>query len=116
MTGQSMPYRNFVTVNGPEDLDFSNACKVLDVKDDGAAVTCDLALDPGKTLTVNLQDPEGKPLAGAVAAGVSAMTLRTVPFKTASGQIYALDPDKPRTVVFLDAERKLAAVAKAVRR
>jgi hypothetical protein len=33
-----------------------------------------------------------------------------VPFKTAAVRIYALDPDKPRPVVFLHAERKLAAV------
>jgi RNA polymerase sigma factor (sigma-70 family) len=110
MAGPSKPYRNFVTVDGPETLDFSNVCKVLDVKDGDTAVTCDLALDPGKTLTVNLQDPEGKPLAGAVVAGISPQALRTVPFKDPAVRIYALDPDKPRPVVFLHAERKLAAV------
>jgi RNA polymerase sigma factor (sigma-70 family) len=110
MTGLPKRNRNFLTLDGPEALDFSNACKVLDVRDDGTAVTCDLALDPGRTLTVNLQDPEGKPLAGAVVAGISPQALRTVPFKTAAVRIYALDPDKPRPVVFLHAERKLAAV------
>jgi hypothetical protein len=110
MTDEQKPYRAFLSADGPVTLDIFNACKVLDVKDDGTAVSCDLALDPGKTLTVHLQDAEGEPLAGAVVAGVSAQTLRAVPFKTATGRIYALDPDHPRPVVFLHVERKLAAV------
>jgi RNA polymerase sigma factor (sigma-70 family) len=113
MTDQVKPLRTFVTASGLEVLDSSIACKVLDLKDDGTAVSCDLAVDPGKTLTVNLLDPEGKLLAGAVAAGVSPqfwLTRKMVPFKTGSGRIYALDPDKPRPVVFLHAERKLAAL------
>jgi RNA polymerase sigma factor (sigma-70 family) len=110
MSDQLKPYHGFLAAGGIEMLDNENACKVLDLKEGGRPVTCDLALDPGKTLTVNLEDPEGKPLAGAVAAGVSAMTLRTVPLKGASGRIYTLDPDDPRPVVFLHAGRKLAAV------
>ena len=111
MGDQLKPYRGFVTAGGGiEVLDFSNACKVLDVKDGDVPIACDLALDPGKTLTVNLQDAQGKPLTGAEVAGVSAQTLRAVPFKTATGRIYALDPDNPRPVVFVHVARKLAAV------
>jgi RNA polymerase sigma factor (sigma-70 family) len=111
LSDQLKPYRTFVTAGGAfEILDISNACKVLDVKDDGTPVSCDLALDPGKTLTVNLQDAEGKPLTGVEVAGVSAQTLRAVPFKTATGRIYALDPDNPRPVVFLHVAKKLAAL------
>ncbi|MHB1422869.1 MAG: carboxypeptidase-like regulatory domain-containing protein, partial [Gemmataceae bacterium] len=111
MTHQLGSDRAFLAANGTMSLDIFTACKVLEVKDDGTAVSCDLAFDPGKTLTVNLVDPDGKPLSGAVVAGVGADTLRAVPFKTASGRIYALDPDNPRPVVFLHVERKLAAVA-----
>jgi protocatechuate 3,4-dioxygenase beta subunit len=102
--------RSFASADGLTLLDIFNACKVLDVSDDGKAVSCDLAFDPGKTQTVNLVDPDGKTLSGAVVAGVGADTLRAVPFKTSTGRIYALDPDNPRTVVFLHVERKLAAV------
>src|SRR5262249_7428586 len=35
------------------------------------AVTCDLALDPGRTLSGTVAGPDGKPLAGAMAAGLS---------------------------------------------
>src|SRR5262249_55436689 len=62
-------------------------------------------------MKVNLQDPDGKPLAGAWAARVSAMTLRAVPLKNAVCPGYALDPESPRELVFLHLERKLAAVA-----
>jgi hypothetical protein len=86
-----------------------NACKVMDLKSDGKAQSCDLALDPGKTLTVNLQDPEGKPLSGVTLAGIGAMTLRAVPLKTAICPVYALDPENPRELMLIHAERKLAA-------
>ncbi|HEY7312762.1 MAG TPA: sigma-70 family RNA polymerase sigma factor [Gemmataceae bacterium] len=110
MVDGKTPYGAFRTADGTVDLDLFSSCKVLDVKDGGAPVSCDLALDPGKTLTVELHDAEGKPLTGAVVAGVSAQTLRVVPFKTATSRIYALDPDHPRPVVVLHIERKLAAV------
>jgi hypothetical protein len=110
MSDQVAPFRTFLSSAGAETLDLSDAYKVVDVKDGSTPFSCDLALDPGRTLAVNLEDPEGKPLSGAVVAGVSARILRTVPLRTATGRIYALDPDKPRPVAFLHAGRKLAAL------
>jgi RNA polymerase sigma factor (sigma-70 family) len=104
------PYRSILTAGGLEIFDNVNACKVLDLKENGPPVTCDLVFDPGITRPVHVQDPEGKPLPGALAAGVSALTLRAVPLKTATCQVYALDPKEPRQMVFLHTERKLAAV------
>jgi RNA polymerase sigma factor (sigma-70 family) len=103
-------HRAFLVAGGAESLDQSNACKVLDVKKSGEPVSCDLVLDPGKTLTVKLEDPEGKPLTGALVAGVSAMTLRAVPLKSANCPIYALNPEEPRQLEFLHTHRKLAAL------
>jgi RNA polymerase sigma factor (sigma-70 family) len=111
MVERKGPYREFRVASGIETLDISNACKVLDVKDDGKPVTCDLALDPGKTRTVQLQDPEGEPLIGAVVAGIGSFTKRVVPLRSAACTIYALDPENPRAVAFLHAQRKLAALA-----
>jgi protocatechuate 3,4-dioxygenase beta subunit len=111
MSDDFKPRRAFLVAGGgAEDLDLSNACKVLDLKEGGEPVTCDLAVDPGKTLTVQLQDPAGKPLAGVRVAGISAMALRSVPLKNAVCTIYALDPESPREVMFIHAERKLAAI------
>jgi RNA polymerase sigma factor (sigma-70 family) len=110
MTDRMKPYQAFLTAGGIEVLDHNNACRVLDVSDVGRAVTCDLALDPGKTLTVQFQDPEGKPLAGAMVAGISVHTRGLVQLKSAACKIYALDPENPRPVAFLHTERKLAAL------
>jgi RNA polymerase sigma factor (sigma-70 family) len=111
MTDRMKPYRAFLVAGGGMAiLDHDHACKVLDIKDDGKPVTCDLALDPGKTLTVQLEDPERKPLAGAMVAGISTLAKRMVPLKSATCTIYALDPKNPRSVAFLHTERKLAAL------
>jgi RNA polymerase sigma factor (sigma-70 family) len=102
--------RGFLVAGGVSLLDHCNACKVLDLQEASQGVSIDLALDPGKTLTVQVQDPDGRPLVGALAAGVSAQTLRALLLKTASCPVYALDPQRPRQMVFLHTTRKLAGV------
>ena len=109
MNDPSDPHRGFLTVSGVQYLDGQHACKVLDIKE-GGAVSCDLALNPVNTLTVHVQNAEGKPLAGAVVMGISAQLKHAVPLQSARCTIYALDPKNPRPVAFLHAERKLAAV------
>jgi RNA polymerase sigma factor (sigma-70 family) len=94
----------------PVDLDLFKACKVVDVPDRGGTLKCDLALDPGKTLAVHLQDPDGKPLAGTLASGITFWTKRAIPLQTDRCRVYTLDPDKPRSVAFVHLESKLAAV------
>jgi RNA polymerase sigma factor (sigma-70 family) len=91
-------------------LQFANACKVLDLKEGGDAVSCDLVVDPGKTLTVKVQDPDGKPLAGAIASGVTVMPLGAVSLRDADCPVYALDLERPRQLILLHQERELAAV------
>ena len=53
-------------------LDRYNACKVIDLKEGAAPTVCDLTVDPGKTRTLNLEDPDGKPLTGVTASGMGA--------------------------------------------
>jgi RNA polymerase sigma factor (sigma-70 family) len=89
---------------------FANACKILDLKEGGDAVTCELVVDPGKTLAVHIEDPDGKPLAGTIASGVTVMPLGAISLKDADCLVYALDPEKPRRLVLLHPERQLAAV------
>jgi RNA polymerase sigma factor (sigma-70 family) len=91
-------------------LQFANACKVLDLKEGSDTASCDLVVDPGKTLRVNVEDPDGKPLAGAVASGVTVMPLGAITLKDADCVVYALDPEKPRQLILLHQERELAAV------
>jgi RNA polymerase sigma factor (sigma-70 family) len=111
MNDPSDPHRGVLTAAGVLYLESFHACKVLDAKE-GSAIFCDLALNPVNTLTVQLQDAEGKPLSGAAAIGVSDQTKNMVPLQSATCKIYALDPTKPRQVAFLHAERKLAALVK----
>jgi hypothetical protein len=91
-------------------LEQNNAAKVVDVKEDAGVVACDLSVDQGKTLTVNLQDPDGKLLTGVMATGLSAFPAGVVTLKTAACPVLALDPARPRKVAFLHAERNLSAV------
>src|SRR5262249_27531609 len=99
----------FRTVGGAlEFLSIENACKVLDLPENAGTVTCDVFVDRGKTLTVNVQDAEGKPLAGATAAGLTASWPITFPLDGASCTVYALPPQRPRSLVFYHAGRKLA--------
>jgi RNA polymerase sigma factor (sigma-70 family) len=99
-----------VAGGGVEILEQHNVAKVVDVKEDAGAVTCDLTVDRGKTLTVNLQDPDGKPLPGVMATGLSAFPTSIVTLKTAACPVLALDPAKPRKLAFLHPERNLTAV------
>jgi hypothetical protein len=91
-------------------LDPHSACKVLDLKEGGDPVSCDLEMDPGKALTVHLADPEGKPLAGVIAAGVSAVPLEAVFLDSAACPVYGLDSRQRRQLLFLQPERHLGAV------
>jgi protocatechuate 3,4-dioxygenase beta subunit len=101
--------RYFSTAGGGIDfLGTENACKVLDLAEDAGTAKCDLFLDRGRTLTVKVQDADGRPLAGALVAGMTASWPITFPLRDASCTVYALDPTEPRTVVIFHVERKLA--------
>lgn len=103
--------RSFTTAGGGRtSLQFFNACKVVDVHEGSEPISCDLIVDPGQTHTVNVEDPDGKPLSGAIASGVTVTPLGATSLKNATCLVYALDPDKPRQLVLLHQERELAAV------
>jgi RNA polymerase sigma factor (sigma-70 family) len=97
-------------LGGTEFLEHLNAVKVLDVKKDGGSVTASLTLDPGKTLTVHVQDTDGKPLTGAIAGNVAATDRSVVSLKDADCPVVGLDPQQPRQIALLHVERKLAAL------
>ncbi len=98
-----------VVVGGTEILEGLNAVKLLEVKEEAGA-TADATVDAGKTLTLRLEDPDGKPLSGAHASGVAGASFAFLPLKDEKCPLFALDPERPRQVVFLHAERKLAAI------
>ncbi len=70
--------------------------------------TLDLQVDPGRTVVVNPVDPDGKPIAGTMAAGVSDLFSSTeYQQPSARIEIRGLDPSRPRRVTVTDAGRKL---------
>jgi hypothetical protein len=80
----------------------------LDLAEDAASVTCDLFVDRGKTVTAHIQDAEGKPLPGAIGAGLTASWPHTFPLKETSCTVYALDGKRPRQLAFFHPGRQLA--------
>lgn len=93
--------------NSIEFLNIECAVKVVDFAEGAAPVSVTLSVDPGKTMKVQLQDPDGKPLPGVLASGVTASRPGTFELKAAEFTARALDPDEPRLLVFLHPRRKL---------
>jgi hypothetical protein len=78
------------------------------------SLTCDIALDPGRTLNGCVLGPDGKPLDGVFAAGLTAAYSATdgspaKPRLTGGAfTVVGLIPGRPRTLVFWHEEKKLA--------
>jgi hypothetical protein len=73
----------------------------------------ELLLEPSPALTVNLVDPEGKPLTGSVAWGRFPEPLDHGDhnlYSQSQTKLVGLDPARPRTVLFEHRGRKLGAV------
>jgi RNA polymerase sigma factor (sigma-70 family) len=108
--GESNGQRSFLTAleNHSEYLSIQNAVKYLDLAADAGSAKCDLFLERGTTRSIKMEDPEGKPLMGTIISGVTATGWTTFTIKDASCTIFALDPKKPRRLMFYHAPRKLA--------
>jgi RNA polymerase sigma factor (sigma-70 family) len=77
------------------------------VRDESAA--CTIRLDPGWTVSGKVVGPDGRPLAGAKAAGVHGPDeRRPTTFRTDAFTAYAVDPRRPRPLFFVHEGRKLA--------
>jgi RNA polymerase sigma factor (sigma-70 family) len=93
----------------------THAIAKIDPAEGADALTCDLALDPGKTRQGTVEGPDGKPIAGAVAIELCphTMTFNIVTLTAGAFTAIALDPKQPRPLFFRHDERKLAAVVMA---
>jgi RNA polymerase sigma factor (sigma-70 family) len=83
-------------------------------EDDPKSLARDIALEPARTLKGSVVGPDGNPLAGAHVAGLSGVTRllfgRTDRMRTDFFTAGGLDPKRPRNIVFVHAEKKLAKV------
>ena len=109
--GQSMRREGLPTYNQMSPQDFEAVAEV-DVPADGVGMHQDFALQPSPSLTIQLLDPEGKPLTNVTAFGRfpdhrhGDQNL----YDKSQAEIYGLDPAKAKTVLFLHHDRKLGAV------
>ncbi len=62
------------------------------------SATVDLQVDPGRTLTLTVVDPEGKPIGGTKAFGLTDMGGGEYEQESPSIEVRSLDPAKPRRV------------------
>jgi hypothetical protein len=93
--------------NSVEFLSNQNAVKVLDLAEGSGLVAVDVYVDRGRTLTVQIEDPDGKPLPGATVSGMTATWPIAFPLEEASCTVYSLDPPKPRKLAFFHPGRNL---------
>ncbi len=94
--------------NSIEFLATQNSVKYIDLAADAKGAKCDLFVERGQTMTVKIADADGKPLRGTTVSGLTASWPITFPIQDATCTVFALDPKKPRRLLFVHTERKLA--------
>jgi hypothetical protein len=74
------------------------------------SVTLDLQVDPGRSLTLEPVDPDGRPIAGTKATGLTDLFSNSAYEQDSPTiEVHALDPSKPRRVTITHEGRKLVA-------
>jgi hypothetical protein len=104
--------REAATVELPSGLSPSNyqAFTAIDPKPEGGPVKVSFVLDARRAVAGRLVDPDGRPVAGALPAGLRDDWFwgPDLPLKTDRFRAIGLDPARPRLVAFAQPERKLA--------
>jgi RNA polymerase sigma factor (sigma-70 family) len=85
----------------------ANFYETLDVPEGVRSLTRDCYLDRGKTVSVQVQDPDGEPLSGTMVVNLAEFGNNAVTFAEAECPVYALAPTTPRLVLFYHAARDL---------
>jgi protocatechuate 3,4-dioxygenase beta subunit len=91
----------------------ANIVKLLNPSAGAESEPMELFVERGRTVAVRIEDPDGRPLTGTIVSGMTAMWPITFTLPSAECTLYALDPRKPRMVVFYHPERKLVGVLRA---
>ena len=94
------------TAAGGETLAVENAVKVIDIKEH-EQTKVELFVDRGVTTRLTVQDADGKPLAGAWVAGLTDSWPITYTLPEPTATVYALNPQRPRTLAVFHAGKKL---------
>jgi protocatechuate 3,4-dioxygenase beta subunit len=107
--------RGFPPNSIPEQYNAITPINVVEA--DPRTTTCDILLQPARVLTGTVVGPDGKPLAGALAAGLADVPLLSFggtdqELAKASFTVGGLDPSRPRSLFFIHKEKKLAKLFK----
>jgi hypothetical protein len=91
-------------------LEWPNMMKEINPPADTGPVTVDFALDPGQSVRIHVQDPEGKPIAGLDVHGIS----RDRVDKTEDAELTVtnLGPDEERPILLRHVERHIGRVVR----
>jgi hypothetical protein len=87
-----------------------NAYRVVDVPADAKSLTCDIQIDPGRSVTGTVLGPDGKPLSGCLVIGLTAVQPKSTALKTAAFTVVGLDAQEPRQLLFVHLKQKLAGM------
>jgi hypothetical protein len=87
-----------------------NGFQVLEIKPGAESVEQNLSVESAVGLPVKLRDPDGKPVSGAYAIGLSPRHSWYPPIwvDTDTVPVFFLEPGTPRTMAFFDPKRNLA--------
>jgi RNA polymerase sigma factor (sigma-70 family) len=85
-----------------------NAYRLIRPAADAAALTADFALDPGVRRRGRLLDPDGRPLSGTEAINLAPLSAWVKVLPGAEFTAEALNPARPRRLLFWHRDRKLA--------
>jgi hypothetical protein len=104
-SGETPVLLQFATFHSIKEVDLSETVPL--------SLQCSFALDPGRTLRGQVCGPDGEPLNGAFAAGLTGAPSSVdgsspkPKLDAADWTAVALKPESPRTLVFWDEEKKL---------
>ena len=104
-TGFPKAFATFVQVL-PEAMD---AAREFDVPEGATAATVDVQLDPGETIRVSVEDPNGKPVSGFYAYGRQPRGIATR-IQGATFDAVAFARDERRVLAIVDEAQKLGKI------
>jgi protocatechuate 3,4-dioxygenase beta subunit len=103
----------FIAADGHiEPLLNQSGYKVIDAAAGTESVTVDLQFDPGRSISGTIVGPDGSPVAGCTITGLMAAYDPRKTLTDANFTAVALDPERPRTLAAISADRRLAGAIK----
>src|SRR5262249_24963653 len=99
---------NFATLPSGCFIDYYHVLAEIDIDPKAETATRDLQVEPGRTLTLHVVAPEGRPLGGTKARGLTDLAPSfEMPQDSPTIEVHALDSLEPRRVTVRHEGRKL---------